>query len=85
MAPLSARLSSPYLIRTVPHVAFKVSSLADAIEGEEVILGPYEPVDGYFAAMINDQGAPVEFIETDLDDDEIWKQAKNGQGELYRK
>lgn len=73
------------LIRTVPHVAFKVSSLTDAIEGEEVILGPYEPIDGYFVAMINDHGAPVEFIETDLEDDEIWKRAKNGQGELYRK
>lgn len=72
------------LIKTVPHVAFKVNDLARAIEGEEVILGPYEPIDDYLVAMINDAGVPVELIQTSLDDDELWARARRGQGSLYR-
>lgn len=69
----------------MPHVAFKVDNLLRAIEDEEVILGPYEPIDGFFVAMINDNGAPIELIETTLSDDEIWERARSGQGDLYRK
>ncbi|MBJ9137603.1 hypothetical protein [Citrobacter farmeri] len=72
------------LIKTVPHVALKVDNLAEAIVGEEVILGPYEPIDGYFVAIINDAGVPIELIETTLTDDEIWNRARSGKGSLYR-
>lgn len=72
------------LIRTVPHPAFKVPDLQAAIVGEVVILGPYEPIDGYFVAIIDDAGAPVELIQTDLTDSEIWGRARTGQGMLYR-
>lgn len=74
-----------HLIKTVPHVAFKVDNLSKAIEGEEIILGPYEPIDDFFVAMINDNGVPIELIETTLTDDEIWGRARSGQGDLYRK
>ncbi|OMP96244.1 VOC family protein [Raoultella terrigena] len=73
------------LLKTVPHVAFKVDDLAAAIRGEEVILGPYEPVDDYFVAVINDSGVPIELIQTTLSDDELWSRARLGQGSLYRK
>jgi len=53
-------------LKTVPHVAFKVNSLSAAIEGEEIILGPYEPIDGYRVAVINDAGVPIELIENDI-------------------
>ncbi len=72
------------LIRTQPHIAFRVPDLQAAIEGKEVILGPYEPVDDYFVAMINDGGVPVEFIQTTLTDSEIWRRARSGEGALYR-
>ena len=72
------------LIRTLPHVAFKVDDLQAAIEGEELLLGPYEPLDGFFVAMINDGGVPVELIQTSLTDEEIWARARLGQGSLYR-
>ena len=72
------------LIQTLPHVAFKVDDLTAAIEGEEVILGPYEPIDGFLVAMINDAGVPVELIQTTLSDDEIWGRARRGEGALYR-
>ncbi|MCD2176342.1 hypothetical protein [Rhizobium sp. C1] len=72
------------LIRTVPHPAFKVASLEEAMAGEELLLGPYEPIDGYRVAIINDAGVPVELIETALSDDEIWSRARSGKGSLYR-
>jgi hypothetical protein len=72
------------LIRTVPHPAFKVSDLRAAIDGEEVLLGPYEPIDGYRVAIIRDGEVPIEFIETNLTDEEIWARAKAGRGLLYR-
>ncbi|MGV3345248.1 hypothetical protein ACGVWS_05690 [Enterobacteriaceae bacterium LUAb1] len=73
------------LLKTVPHVAFKVDNLQEAIDGEELILGPYEPIDDYFVAVINDAGAPVELIQTSLSDEELWARARAGQGRLYRK
>ncbi len=72
------------LIRTVPHPAFKVDDLAAAIADETLLLGPYEPIDGYRVAIIDDGGVPVELIETDLPDDEIWARARRGEGSLYR-
>jgi hypothetical protein len=72
------------LIRTVPHVAFKVADLLEAIRDEEVILGPYEPIDGFFVAMINDAGVPIELIQTELTDDEVWRRARSGEGHLYQ-
>ena len=72
------------LIKTLPHVAFRVNNLSAAIEGEEVILGPYEPIDDYFVAMISDNGVPVEFIQTQLTDDELWNRRKKLEGALYR-
>ncbi|GAA6120804.1 hypothetical protein [Acidovorax sp. FG27] len=72
------------LIRTVPHPAFKVDDLQAAIEGETLLLEPYEPIDGYRVAIIDDGGVPVELIETQLDDAEIWRRARSGEGTLYR-
>ncbi|SAK90528.1 hypothetical protein AWB79_06584 [Caballeronia hypogeia] len=76
----------PESLRTVPHAAFKVSDLMKAIEGETVLLGPYEPIDGFRVAVIQDGEAPVELIETTLSDEQIWGRAKSGeQASLYRK
>ena len=65
------------LIQTVPHAAFKVSDLAKAVEGHRILLGPYEPIEGFRVAIVEDGGIPVEFVETTLSDDEIWRRAKN--------
>ena len=61
------------LVQTVPHVAFKVNSIEKAIEGEHVLLEPYEPIVDFRVAMIEVDGAPVELIETSLTEDAIWK------------
>ncbi|KTD16776.1 hypothetical protein [Legionella jordanis] len=65
------------LIKSKPHVAFKVDKLEEAIEGKEVILGPYEPFPGYKVAMIAECNTPIEFIETTLTEEEIWNSDHN--------
>jgi hypothetical protein len=60
------------LLRTMPHVAFKVDNLDAAIEGEEVLLGPYCPFEGFRVAVIEDSGVPTELIQTNLSEEEIW-------------
>lgn len=67
------------LIRSVPHPAFKVSDLAKAVEGCKLLLGPYEPIEGFQVAIIEDGGMPVELIETRLADEEVWGRAKAAQ------
>lgn len=60
------------LLKTVPHVAFKVESIEAAIKDKEVVLGPYEPIPGYKVAAIVECGVPIEFIETTLTEEQIW-------------
>ena len=72
------------LLKTFPHVAFRVPDLQVAIAREEVILGPYEPIDDFFVAVINDGGVPVELIQTTLSDEETWGRSRTGQGSIYR-
>lgn len=60
------------LLKTVPHVAFKVNSIEAAIKGKEVVLGPYEPFPGFKVAVIIECGVPIEFIETTLSEEKIW-------------
>ena len=52
------------LLQTVPHPAFKVPDLAQAIIGKHVILGPYEPLPDYQVAVIEEGGIPIEFINS---------------------
>lgn len=53
----------PELVKTVPHVAFRVDDLDAVIEGKEVLIAPNSPSEGVRVAFIVDDGAPVEFIE----------------------
>ena len=53
----------PELVKTVPHVAFEVHDLDEALKGKDVLLAPAAPSDGVRAAMIVHNGAPVELIE----------------------
>lgn len=71
------------LIKTMPHIAYKVSSIEEAIVGEEVILEPYEPFAGFKVAMIAKSGVPIEFIETTLSEDEIWNTSCHKNSIIY--
>lgn len=51
------------LVRTVPHIAFEVDDLEAALAGRTLISGISSPSAGVRAAMIIDDGAPIELIE----------------------
>lgn len=53
----------PEIVRTVPHVAFEVDDLRDALKGKKVIIEPNSPSPGVTVAFIEEAGAPVEFLE----------------------
>lgn len=47
----------------LPHIAFRVDRLDDALKGEEVILDPFEPADFVQAAFVHKDGAVIEYME----------------------
>jgi hypothetical protein len=53
----------PSLVKTLPHVAFEVDDLAEALVGLEVLIEPNSPSDGVVVAFVVCDGAPVEFLE----------------------
>lgn len=55
----------PELVKSVPHVAFEVESLAQALHGQEVIIYPNSPSPGILVAFILIDGAPVELLQID--------------------
>ncbi|MCX6305268.1 MAG: hypothetical protein NT040_09880 [Bacteroidetes bacterium] len=54
----------PEIIKTLPHVAFEVDDIYEAIRGKKVIVEPNSPSEGNIVAFIEENGAPVEFIQT---------------------
>ena len=57
------RCRVPDVVRTVPHVAFDVDDLDEALEGKQVLIEPSSPSPGVRVAFILDAGAPVELLE----------------------
>ena len=57
------RCPLPDLVKTVPHVAFELADLDQALEGEEVLIRPNSPSPGVVVAFIVRDGAPVELLE----------------------
>jgi hypothetical protein len=51
------------LVKSVPHVAFQVENLAEAIKGKEILIEPNSPAEGITVAFIVENGAPIEFLQ----------------------
>lgn len=66
----------PELLTKVPHIAFQVDDIEKEIEGKKVILPLYSPLEGYRVAIIEEEGVPIELIETKLSDEEIAEKEK---------
>ncbi len=62
----------PDLIKKVAHVAFVVDDLQAAIAGQEVLIEPNSPADGVTVAFIVHNGAPIEFLQFDRPEAEVW-------------
>lgn len=64
------------LIQTVPHIAFVVEDIKAVILGKKVIFGPdHHPAHGVTVCFIEEDGAPVEFLQFDRAEHEIWPNA----------
>ena len=55
----------PDLVKTVPHVAFEVENLEEALAGQDVIIPANSPSQGVIVAFIKVAGAPVELLQID--------------------
>ncbi|UCF21585.1 MAG: hypothetical protein JSU87_02670 [Gemmatimonadota bacterium] len=55
----------PDLVKTVPHVAFRVDDLAAELAGKEILIEPNSPSEGVTVAFIVDDGAPIELMQFD--------------------
>jgi len=53
----------PEIVRIVPHIAFAVDDLDEALKGKEILIAPTEPSVGVRVAFILDDGAPVELLQ----------------------
>jgi hypothetical protein len=53
----------PEIVRTVPHIAFAVDNLDEALKGRKILIAPNQPSAGVRVAFILDDGAPVELLE----------------------
>jgi hypothetical protein len=53
----------PEIVKTIPHVAFEVDDIYEAIKGKKVIIEPNSPSEGNVVAFIEENGAPIEFIQ----------------------
>jgi hypothetical protein len=51
------------LVRSVPHVAYRVASLEEALDGRRVVAEPFDVFGEVRVAFIEVDGAPVEFVE----------------------
>jgi len=54
----------PELVKILPHIAFEVDDIYEAIKGRNVIIEPNSPSEGNIVAFIEENGAPIEFIQT---------------------
>jgi len=55
--------SLPEIVKTIPHVAFEVDDIYEAIKGRQVIIEPNSPSQGIIVAFIEEQGVPIELIQ----------------------
>jgi alpha-acetolactate decarboxylase len=53
----------PEIVKTMPHVAFEVDDIHEAIKGKKVIIEPNSPSEGNIVAFIEENGVPIEFIQ----------------------
>ena len=53
----------PEMMRTLPHVAYLVDDMEQALKGFEILVETFSPAEGVRVAFIVHKGSPVEFME----------------------
>jgi hypothetical protein len=54
-------------VRDMPHMAFRVDNLEREMEGAEILLGPFQPIDTLRVVFVKKDGAIFEFMENAAD------------------
>jgi len=52
-------------VRKLPHLAFETDDLEGELEGKEILLEPFRPMEGLTVAFVLDDGAVFEFMQWD--------------------
>ena len=60
-------------VRDQPHVAYRVDDLETALQGETVLIEPFEPTPNLFVAFIMKDGAVIEFMKYEKEEDLPWR------------
>ena len=73
----------PDIVKKLPHVAFEVDDIYEAIKGHKVIIEPNSPAEGVIVAFVLINDAPVEFLQwTDRKGfEEKYSKMKNDESE----
>ena len=53
----------PELLQTVPHIAYEVPCLKEAMEGKEILMEPFQGGENHTCAFIVEEGIPIELME----------------------
>ena len=53
----------PDVLKTTAHVAYAVEDLDAALEGQSILMEPFEPMEGVRVAFILEDEAPVELMQ----------------------
>ncbi|MEN6350804.1 MAG: hypothetical protein ABFD08_15590 [Syntrophomonas sp.] len=53
----------PDLVKTMPHIAFQVDDVEEAIKSEKILIEPNSPSPGVLVAFIEEDGVPIELIQ----------------------
>jgi len=54
----------PGIVKKMPHIAFEVDDIYEEIKGKKVIIRPNSPSEGNIVAFIEEDGMPIELIQT---------------------
>jgi hypothetical protein len=54
---------APEVVRTLPHVAYRVASLERAMDGYAVIAEPFDVFGEVRVSFVEVDGAPIEFVQ----------------------
>lgn len=55
----------PEIVKTLPHIAFEVDDLQEAIKNQTILIQPNSPSPGILVAFIEVDGVPVELLQID--------------------
>ena len=54
----------PEIVKTKPNIAFEVENMEEALSGRKIIIQPNSPSEGNIVAFIEEDGLPIELIQT---------------------